>query len=342
MHTTGTVHCALGDMPADKLGKVLVHEHLFYAWPGWESDPCRQYWAHQAPQPAREVDRAGLVRHLTERAKELVDLGISTIVDPCPIEMGRDAEIAAEVSQGSGLNIVVATGNFMDFLGLPTYFRMRTVEELTEIYRQELEEGIGSTGIRAGIIKTATGGVEGLVGDGGAAMSPYEEKVHRAAGRAARATGAAIVCHNDERHPSGLRQLELFNEEGCSPEQVMIGHADAVADMRYYFDVLNAGAYLGFDRWGGLPMASEKLRIASFVGLHSVGYGSKLLISADALGGWLGRRDDAIKEQQDSFEDWTWSHVPKRVVPWLRDAGVPQADLDEILEANPRRWLAGR
>lgn len=341
MHGTGVVHCALGDVPADKLGKILVHEHLFYAWPGWELDPCRQYWAHRAPQPAEQVDRAGLVRHLTNRARELVDLGISTMVDPCPIEMGRSAEIAAEVSSGSGLNIVVATGNFMDHLGLPMYFKVRSVDELADIYRQELESGIGDTGIKAGVIKTATGGVEGLVGEGDAGMSAFEEKVHRAAGRTARQTGAPIVCHNDERIPSGLQQLELFAEEGCPASQVTIGHADGVADMRYYFDVLHKGAFLGFDRWGGLPMASEKLRIASFVGLYSTGHADQLLISADALGGWLGRRDEGIAAQQDSYEEWTWLHVPKRVVPWLRDAGIPQDALDRILEVNPRSWLTG-
>jgi phosphotriesterase-related protein len=340
MHGSGVVHTALGDVQAKDLGKVLVHEHLIYAWPGFEHDAQAPYWAHQ--HPATQVDRAGLLNHLVDSAKELVDLGISTIVDPCPIEMGRSPEMAAEVSERSGLNIVVATGNFMEHLGMPMYIRMRPVDELVDIYTQELTSGIGSTGIKAGVIKTASGGVPGLVGDGDTSkITPSEEKVHHAAGITAAATGAPIVCHNDERDPAGREQLAIFTEEGCPTNQVLIGHADAVADMRYYFDILDSGAFLGFDRWGGLPMAPEKLRIASFLGLTSVGYTDQLCISADAVAGWAGRREPGIIEQQDTHPDWTWSHIPKRVIPWLREAGLSDGTLDSILTDNPRRWLTG-
>ena len=342
MHGKGYVNCALGPVAADALGQTLVHEHLFYAWPGFEHDRDVPMWAHRAPEPALQVDRAGLVEHLVRRAKELVDLGVSTLVDPCPIEMGRNPEIAAEVSEKSGLNIVVATGNFMEFLGLPMYFKMRPVDELADIYRTEIESGIGNTGVKAGVIKTASGGVEGLTSSNNEpSITPFELNVHHAAGQVSAATGAPIVCHNDERLPAGRQQLAIFAEEGVRPEQVMIGHADAVGDMRYYFDILDAGAFLGFDRWGGLPMAPEKLRIASFVGLHAVGYTDQLLISSDSLGGWIGRREPGITAQQDTYGDWNWTHVVKRVIPWLRDAGVPQESLDRLLTVNARRWLTG-
>ncbi len=65
------------------------------------------------------------------------------------------------------------------------------IEAMTDLFVRELTEGMGGTLIKAGIIKCATG--EGRV-------SPKEEQVLRAAGRAHKQTGNAndiivqIIC----------------------------------------------------------------------------------------------------------------------------------------------------
>ena len=71
--------------------------------------------------------------------------------------------------------------------------------------------GIGATGIKAGLIKCATG--EGSI-------KPYEEGLLRAASRAQKATGVPIITHTD--HGSlGDKQLEIFFSEGVKPDQII-------------------------------------------------------------------------------------------------------------------------
>ena len=128
------------------------------------------------------------------------------------------------------------------------HFRMIGPDDIAEIYVREITEGIGSTGIKAGIIKTATGGVPGWT-DG--RRSPSRKRRHFArAARAQKATGAPILCHNNEMSPFGRETLDIFEAEGVDFNSVLIGHACGVGDMRYYFDILDRGAWLGFDRFG--------------------------------------------------------------------------------------------
>lgn len=83
-----------------------------------------------------------------------------------------------------------------------------------------------------------------------------EIKCLRAAARASKATGAPILCHNDEFEPFGRETLDVFDEEKVDFNKVLIGHACGVDAMRYYFDILERGARLGFDRFGIEAIAS--------------------------------------------------------------------------------------
>ena len=89
-----------------------------------------------------------------------------------------------------------------------------------------------------------------------------ESKCLRAAARASKATGAPILCHNDEFEPFGRETLDVFDEEKVDFNKVLIGHACGVGDMRYYFDILERGAWLGFDRFGIEAIASPNWNMA--------------------------------------------------------------------------------
>jgi len=136
--------------PAD-LGLTLMHEHLIIGWPGWESDTA-----------AAPFDRREARKLCVDRMHELKALGVATLLDPCPIDLGRDVELAAEVAQASGVRIVCATGLYKEESGAAPYYKFRgaftdSVNEMAEIFIKEISEGIGSTGIKAGVIKVATG-----------------------------------------------------------------------------------------------------------------------------------------------------------------------------------------
>jgi len=93
-----------------------------------------------------------------DRMHELKALGLRTFLDPCPIDLGRDVELMAEVAQATGVHIICATGLYKEDQGATPYFKFRAqfsdaVTEMSEAFITELTDGIGSTGIKPGILK---------------------------------------------------------------------------------------------------------------------------------------------------------------------------------------------
>ena len=84
------VQTVLGPIDVDQLGRTLMHEHLFIAFPGAEFDPAAVY------------DRAAFVAEAVRRLIQLrTEHGVKSFVDPCPIELGRDVSVMAEIAERS-------------------------------------------------------------------------------------------------------------------------------------------------------------------------------------------------------------------------------------------------
>ena len=215
-----TINTVTGTVSADKLGTTLMHEHLLIGWAGWELD-CN----------APRFERKTALKTAVERLKELKDLGLGTFVDPCPNDIGRDIVFMADVAAASGVNVVAATGLYKEDLGNTAYFRQRTVDEIADVYVTEITEGVGETGIKAGIIKCATGKDH---------ITEYENSCLRAAARASKRTGVPITTHTEEG-TMGREQLDIFAEEGVDLAHVIIGHSCGASDLRYHTDMLDRG-----------------------------------------------------------------------------------------------------
>jgi phosphotriesterase-related protein len=318
-----TINTVTGRYRAGDLGITLMHEHLLIGWPGWESDTAAPAW-----------DRREAKKICVDHMLELKGLGVTALVDPCPIDLGRDVELAAEVSQASGVQVICATGLYKEESGAAPYYKFRgafsdTVAEMTETFVKEVSEGIGSTGIRAGVIKVATGPHQ---------VTAYEKAVITAAARAHRATGAPITTHTDEG-TMGREQLAILTAEGVDPRRVVIGHSCGSADLRYHTDLLDTGAFLGFDRFGLELLQPDRLRLAALIGLLGVGFEKQIVLSHDTVWCWRGRPMPIPVETL--APKWDPRHVFRNIVPALRDAGVAQAKIDAMLIENPRRYFAG-
>ena len=318
-----TINTATGNCTAGDLGITLMHEHLLIGWPGWDSDTAAPAW-----------DRGEAKRMCVDRMQELKALGVTALVDPCPIDLGRDVEFAADVSQASGVQIVCATGLYKEESGAAPYYKFRgaftdTVSEMTETFVKEVTDGIGSTGIKAGVIKVATGPHK---------VTDYEKAVITAAARAHKATGAPITTHTDEG-TMGREQLAILTAEGVDPARVVIGHSCGSADLRYHTDMLDTGAFLGFDRFGLELLQPDRLRLASLIGLLGIGFERQIVLSHDTVWCWRGR---ALPLPVETLApQWDPRHVLLHIVPALREAGVSQAKIDAMLIDNPRRYFSG-
>ncbi len=312
------INTVTGTASPEQLGTTLMHEHLLIGWAGWELD-CT----------APPFERKSALRTCVERLKEVKDLGLETFVDPCPMDIGRDVTFMAEVSAAAGMRIICSTGLYKEDLGNTSYFKQRSVDDITEVYVTEITRGIGDTGIKAGLIKCATGTGK---------ITPYEEMCLRAAARAHRRTGVPITTHTDEG-TMGREQLDIFASEGVDLSHVIIGHSCGASDLRYHADLLDRGCILGFDRFGLDLLHPDKLRIAALIGLLGVGYESQLVLSHDSVACWLGRGLDLPPESAKLIANWKPTHLFKNIVPALKRAGVGDAKIRAMLVENPRRYF---
>ncbi len=310
-----TVNTVLGPVKSSQLGVTLIHEHLKIAWLGWEMDPYNTY------------NRKAALRQAIGNMKEVREYGVSTIVDPAPMGLGRDPEFHAEAAQASGINIIISTGLDAEERAMPPYFRVRTTSEIADVYVHDLTKGIGDTGIKAGIIKAATG--EGRI-------TKNESRALRAAARASLATGAPIVTHTT-RGTMGVEQAQTFLGEGLSPAKVMIGHCCFSTDLPYLRRILGLGCSIGYDQIGLQHMQTDEYRLATLTALLTLGYVQRLFLSQDHVCCIVGAPYDRIPEHVAAMKENRHSHLFRRFLPTARQAGIGEEAIRSMLVDNPRR-----
>ncbi len=245
-----------------------MHEHVFVLSPEIE-------------KTATEWDEQEVQATAVQRLRELKEHGIDTIVDLTVIGLGRFIpRIVAVASQVPEINIVVATGVYT-YNEVPMYFHFRgpgTVlggdEPMTEMFVREIREGIGDTGVRAGVLKCATDKP---------GITPGVERVLRAVAKAHRQTGTPITTHTPTPpEPWGLEQQRILADEGVDLSQVVIGHSGGTLDTAYHLALLANGSYLGFDHFG-IGYLSLDQRVESVGVLCELGHADRLVLSHDAM-----------------------------------------------------------
>ncbi|MFN8626700.1 MAG: phosphotriesterase-related protein [Candidatus Binatia bacterium] len=308
----------LGPVTADRLGRTLMHEHVLVGFAGVQYDSC-------LPEP----DRATLIETCTAQWVEIKELGFQTVVDTTPADLSRDADLLAEVSRRSGVNIVCATGLYSR-LPVP-YFNHYGTDAIAEFFIKEITDGIGGTGVKPGIIKCATSHNQ---------ITAYEEKVLRAAARAHRATGAPITTHTEEG-TMGPEQVAVFESEGVDLRRVIIGHSNDNTDLRYQSAILDRGANVGFDRFGYEMHTADRFQVATLVGVLAMGFVTQVVLSHDKNCAYLGRAMAPPPPHGERLANWNYTHLTRDILPGLLAAGVSQRQIDTMLIDNPRRILAG-
>lgn len=323
------VNTVTGPIGLDQIGRTLMHEHLFIAFHGAEFDPEIRF------------DRGAFVAEAVKRLTELREVhGVRTFVDPCPIELGRDPALMREIAERAQMNVVCTTGFYFEEMGLPIYWRARTVQEIADLYIREIVHGIGDTGIKAGAIKVATGAPD---------ITAFEHKFLEAAAIAQKATGVPIITHTQDGH-AGPDQQAAFAGHGVAPHRCLIGHCCGNPDPAYHQRIVDGGTYIGFDRIGLLRFMPDETRADNLATLVRNGYKSRVMMSQDRFCGWYGKFARQVSaEEQARIEILraegkyppVYSYLFTDFVPMLRQRGVSDADIFSMLDENPRRFFAG-
>jgi phosphotriesterase-related protein len=317
------VETALGPVPAAELGTTLMHEHVFVLDHEIESN-----------YPGR-WDELARIEDAVQKLEDVASRGVRTIVDLTVIGLGRYVPRVLEVAKRVDIQIVVATGLYT-YDDVPMFFKFRGPgklidgpELLTDFFVKDLTEGIAETGVKAAILKCATDK---------SGMTPGVERVLRAVAHAHQETGAPISTHTDAATERGLEQQAVFREEGVDLGRVVIGHSGDTTDLTYLRKLMDAGSYIGMDRFGLDLMLPFEDRVATVAALCAEGYAERIVLSHDAS---CFTHNFEVEKKRELLPRWVYTHLHDDVLPALRERGVTEDQIEQMLVTNPRAILAG-
>lgn len=319
---------ASGNAPTDRdsFGSTELDEELLHAPMRMDNlDKIRRTWGNLAS--ARMTSEEDAVRELEWFTKA----GGRTIIDSTSIGLGRDPKSLVRISEASGVNVIMGSGWYVYEMHPPNVAEA-TEEELYLAICKEFEVGVGDTGVRPGII-----------GEIGMSWPPHpdEEKVLRAAARAAATTGAALQIHPGRDRTAPLRHIEVASAAGASPARIIICHIErTLFTIEEMCELAATGCYLEFDLFGietsGYPsgrnidIPNDGTRIDYLAGLIEAGHLEQLLISHDLAG----------RAYQRSYGGWGYAHILENVVPIMKRKGLTDQEIDTIMVGNVARAVA--
>ena len=309
------VRTLTGDVAPESLGRTLIHEHLCVDWGEMLGRP-----------KVLDFDYDDMVDRMAGKMEELHRAGIGAMVECTPVGCGRYVDLFKDVAKRSPVKIIASTGFFHDsWCPIHPIGQALDLDALTDLFSREITEGMGDTLTKAGIIKCATG--EGRI-------SPLEEKMLRASARAHKATGCPIITHTT--NGMGLEQLDLFESEGVSPEELIISHIGFEEDpLAYSEQMLKRGANISFDRIGMKIFFEDEHWVRVVGNAIRQGYTNQVMLSHDAAVFVYGL-EEASGEKV--FDDYTY--VPTVFIPKLQQkAGVTDEQISIMMEENPQRVL---
>ncbi|MGW2459831.1 phosphotriesterase family protein [Streptomyces sp. NPDC001761] len=250
------VRTVLGDIPAEELGVCDAHDHLFLRSPRL---------------PGQELDDLAAARSELAAFRAA---GGTAVAQWTPHGMGRRAGDLPELSRATGVRIVCATGLHQAAHYDPGVLDRLRGGRLAELFVSELTQGIGTTGVRAGLIKVA-GGFHGL--------DAHARRTMAAAAEAHHATGAPIAVHL-ELGTGALDVLDLLcGESGVPAERVILGHLNRSPDPVTHREAAASGCWLAFDGPSRAHHATDWRMPEAVRALAEAGFGDRLLLGGDTV-----------------------------------------------------------
>ncbi|BET51919.1 phosphotriesterase [Kitasatospora aureofaciens] len=295
------VRTVLGDVPGGELGVCDAHDHLFFASPRLPGEELRDASAARAELAA-----------FRER-------GGGAVVQWTPYGLGRRAADLPALSRDTGVHVLAATGLHQD-----VHYDEGTLAALrgraAEVFVAELTRGIGTSGVRAGLIKVA-GSFH--------ALDAHARWTMTAAAEAHHATGAPIAVHL-ELGTGALDVLELLCGELAVPShRVILGHLNRSPDPVTHRQAAGSGCWLAFDGPSRGNHATDWRMPDAVRDLAEAGFGDRLLLGGDTT--------TASARSVDGGPGMPY--LLRRVAPRLALA-VGEELVRRVLTENPARAFA--
>ena len=338
----------------------MAHEHCFMdsdteIWIKPEDVPKR--FAHLFYEPVSianldEVKRAarycvdnGNNGSVPERVQELNAFkaaGGGTVVDVTPPGLGRDNHVhkLPKVSKVSGVNIVAATGQYVEATH-PPRIKEQTAEQVAQDFIKEITEGIMETGIKAGVIKTCLSPNR---------FSDADKKIIKAAAIAQKETGVPMTTHTWGDRPGkwpGFKVIEMLQRNDVDPKKFYMSHIEWTERLEENWGVpiraAATGVYLCIDNFGrDFPYGSavnehgyigcqtDVDRVKLIKRLIAEGYEDMIVVG----------HDSAYKVQKLAYGGPGLGHILNSVPNLFKHLGINQRYFKKITVHNPQKLFS--
>ena len=353
-----------GPIDPEDLGFTSMHEHILYdarifrqmgenilTDRGLAVEDCSlsmenlgriKHWFVMCPDTVVMEDEQIMAAELTDFKAE----GGSAVVDMSTPGMRVDPLKTRRVSEMSGIHIVTTTGFYSED-SWPEEFRDMTLGDMENHMMDEIENGIENTGVRPGHVKVA------IDGD----FPENEVNAVRAGARVAKRTGFSMTVHQGMLlgPDAGEKIAGIIEPEKLDPQRVVIAHNDGNfaehdinklildpdsrrLDLSHATWLLDRGYNISLDCFGhfwdgeimGMCAMPDWQRLAGMVELMGKGYTGQIVVGTDTF----------VKILLKRYGGEGYCRLTRFVVPSLRAANVPEADIQQVTVGNPASILA--
>jgi phosphotriesterase-related protein len=344
----GKVMTVLGPIEPDALGTTLIHEHILFDLSVYHDQRFGAGKAEPLPDEPLRIEHLWILKHNVARLRDNVhqrDLDVavaelehfkvaggSTVVEVSSGGLVPNYAGLAQVAARTGLNIIAGTGYYIG-ASHPTELAEKGAGQIADEMLRDVVEGIPGTGVRAGVL--------GEIGTT-EPLSPTERAVLEASGRVQAQTGTAIVMHPDSVHRTYEQiapTLDILERAGADLGRVIISHCDDRLHPNYdsYARLVARGCTLAFDTFGKQTYyatrrrqyPSDDQRIATIARLVGDGLAGSVTLAHDVC-----YKTDLTRWGGDGY-----GHVCRNILPRLRQAGVSEAAIQQMMVENPRKLL---
>ncbi|MCV6583894.1 MAG: hypothetical protein OIF47_00015 [Marinibacterium sp.] len=291
-------------------------------------------------------------------------VGGQSILEVSPWGKNQGPEYHAvlkDLSETTGVNLICSTGLYGgDALFWYDEALDMSAEELAKVFVGHTVDGFGQSGVKAGHLKTAPN-----------SWNDNEKRAAQAIIMAQKETGLLYTIHHGAKFDQAKAQEVVadLHSFGCAPERTVFAHmqsyiADAnlrnavrnpenriIVDVDFYKRILDDGFILSFDtfgNWDGFEIFEFLLgddTLDAFEGqggqddaevmaliyyLIGEGYSDQIVLSQDCF----------LKTAMRTYGGHGYTRVGNFVIPLLRNAGVPDAALSDMMINTPARLLA--
>ncbi|HIY67704.1 MAG TPA: aryldialkylphosphatase [Candidatus Agrococcus pullicola] len=306
----GHARTVLGDVSVPELGRVNAHEH------GFQVSPLL---------PGDELDDEA---KSTEEFRLLAESGFESVIDATPVGLGRRPAALARIAMAAGLHIVATTGMHRDaHYGADHPLALLSAEERGELFAADIEEGMPAddtdddrSDVRAGLAK---------VGVDYWRISPSEAATIEGIAHAHSRTGVPVMVHL-EFCTAAHEVLDRFESLGVPSSRILLAHADRDPDPGLHLDLMDRGAFLGYDGMAR-PRTRSDAELLDLTERVVASGPNRVLLGGDvarasryvAYGGMPGLR-----------------YLGDRYLPRLRER-IGEDAVRTMLVANPAAFLGG-